>query len=217
MVARLIRLRRPATLAVQEGVFVPPPRWPGMMDEIDRRWSELQKSNSAYFDGRLYHVLGAHRNGHGGCVLHVIDAAYRFFAVQDASFDVGIRPLGVKGIVKRGETYLMGLRSESVGVYPNLWEFAPGGSVEPGREPAEVIQRELREETGLISAREPTSLAVIFDPVLRCWELLFELQADSGEAQPRRAEYAQLAWRALHELPNELSPIARQIAALIGR
>jgi 8-oxo-dGTP pyrophosphatase MutT (NUDIX family) len=214
MSPRTIRLRRPATLSIQEGVFVPDVS-PAVLREAERRWSDLCAGNSAYLDGRLYHVLGVHRNGHGGCVLHVIDCAYRFFGVQASGIELGVRGLGVKGVVAREDRYLMGLRSARVAAYKNMWEFAPGGSMEPGKSPLQLIQQELLEETGLQSDREPTSLAVIFDPVLQCWELLFQLTADCGEPKARLTEYQQLAWHQSNALPTNLSPIARQIAAFL--
>jgi 8-oxo-dGTP pyrophosphatase MutT (NUDIX family) len=214
MSPRLIRLRRPATLSVQEGVFVPRGDR-GLLAEVDRRWAELCRKNPAYFDGRLFHVLGVHRNGHGGAVLHVIDCAYRFFAVQDHDFDLGLRTLGVKAITKRDDMILMGLRSSIVACYQNMWEFAPGGSVSPDIQPAALIQQELQEETGLSAAREPTSLAVIFDPVLKCWELVFGMEVNSSEFKARPEEYTALEWRKKENLPPNLSPIAQQMVALL--
>lgn len=210
--ARTIRLRRPATLSVQEGVFLSPNH---LLPEVEHRWEALCRSNAAYFDGRLYHVLGVNRNGHGGAVLHVIDSAYRFFAVQDVQFDVGMRALGLKGITMQDNRVLMGRRSMSVAAYRGLWEFAPAGSAEPGKPPGELIQEELLEETGLQSLHEPTPIAVLFDPVLRCWELVYRLHTDDDSPKPRTAEYTQLEWRELGDLPADLSPIARQIAPLL--
>ncbi len=224
MPPRTIRLRRPATLSVQEGVYVPtaPPRLGGahLLNEIERRWNLLRRSNSAYFDGRLCHVLGVHRNGHGGAVLHVIDCAYRFFAVQAAAspqedFDLGVRPLGVKGLVERDGRFLMGRRSSRVAMYRDMWEFAPSGSVDFGRQPHEVIAHELAEETGLHPSREPTAIAVLFDPVLKCWEIVYRL-AIADDATPKSTdEYPEVAWFDRRSLPTELSPIARQIADLL--
>jgi 8-oxo-dGTP pyrophosphatase MutT (NUDIX family) len=211
MTPRTIHLRRPATLSVQEGVFVPEVA-PSVAREVEQRWAALVRANPAYFDGRLYHVLGVHRNGHGGAVMHVIDCAYRYFAVQDEQFDVGARPLGIKGLVVRDGRYLMGLRTARVAFYRNMWEFAPAGSMEPGCQPGELIRRELHEETGLDCLHKPTARAIIFDPVLRTWELLMQLDATSGEPKPRPAEFDELTWRALDNLPEPLSPIARQIA-----
>ena len=185
------------------------------MDEIDRRWKELCQSNAEYFDGRLYHVIGVHRNGHGGAVLHVIDCAYRFFAVQDEQFDLGVRGLGVKGITTCSYRVLLGLRSPTVAFYRNTWEFAPGGSVSPGLDPHEVIRAELMEETNLRAVGEPIATAVMFDPVLRCWEIVYRMSVhdDSLRAQP--TEYRDLQWRNPNDLPSPLSPIAQQIAHLL--
>ena len=212
MSPRVIHLRRPAVLSVQEGVFVPQGN---QLDEVDQRWAALCKANPAYYDGRLYHVLGVHRNGHGGCMLHVIDCAYRFFAVQDEQFDLGVRGLGVKGITWRDDLVLMGLRSARVAAYKDMWEFAPGGSAEPGVDPSRLIQQELREETGLSTVREPTPIAVLFDPVLRCWELVYRLEAAPGDAIARPAEYSQVQWKQPEDLPDGLSPIAKQVAELL--
>lgn len=214
MSPRLIRLRRPVTLSVQDGMFVPRGER-GLMDKIDRRWTELCRANPAYFDGRLYHVIGVHRNGHGGASLHVIECAYRFFAVQDREFDLGVRALGVKGMTWRSGQVLLGLRAPTVAFYRNMWEFAPGGSLSPGDEPAALIQQELAEETGLAAISQPTAVAVIFDPVVRCWEIVYRLSADESPLQPGRAEYLDLQWRSPDNLPSNLSPIARQISEIL--
>jgi 8-oxo-dGTP pyrophosphatase MutT (NUDIX family) len=216
---RAIRLRRPPTLSLQDGVFVPESvhaqARDGLLEEIDDRWRALCHSNPAYFDGRLCHVLGVHRNGHGGAVLHVIDCAYRFFAVQTDDFDLGVRPLGVKGVVERCGRYLMGRRSHNVAMYKDLWEFAPAGSVEFGRQPAEVIAHELEEETGLKPMHEPTAIAILFDPVLKCWEIVHRLAIDADATAKITHEYPEVAWSEPAALPANMSPVARQITALL--
>jgi len=192
--------------------FVPPSH---VLDEVERRWDELCQRNPAYFDGRLYHVLGVHRNGHGGASIHVIDCAYRYFAVQDAEFDLGVRPLGLKGVTIRDGQVLMGQRAANVAAYAGLWEFAPSGGAEPGKTPADLIQEELIEETGMSSGAEPIPVAVMHDSVLKCWEIVFRLTPGEAEPQSRTAEYSALEWRRMDDLPSDLSPIARQISALL--
>jgi 8-oxo-dGTP pyrophosphatase MutT (NUDIX family) len=214
MSPRTIHLRRPATIYVQEGVFVPQ-GGPGILDEVDHRWNALCAANPTYFDGRLCHVLGVHRNGHGGAVLHVIDCAYRFLAVQNDQFDLGVRALGVKGVTVLDDHCLMGKRANFLAAYKDLWEFAPAGGVEPGKQPLQTIQDELCEETGLTARQEPTSIAVLFDPVLKCWELVFRIVPIDDRIAPHTREYSQLEWRRASDLPSPLSPIARQIAELI--
>jgi 8-oxo-dGTP pyrophosphatase MutT (NUDIX family) len=219
-------------MSVQEGVFVPGSarsrsndgQWnaaPELLDEIDRRWNVLRAANPAYFDGRICHVLGVHRNGHGGASLHVMDCAYRFFAVQARAgdeFDLGVRPLGVKGVIEREGRLLMGRRSQRVAMYANQWEFAPSGSVDfsSAGSPQRVIVQELREETGLDCAGEPTAIAVLFDPILKCWEIVYRLEI-AGDTRPRATdEYPDVAWFDRDALPERMSPIAVQIAGLLG-
>jgi 8-oxo-dGTP pyrophosphatase MutT (NUDIX family) len=162
-----------------------------------------------------------HRNGHGGAVLHVIDCAYRFFAVQAAAdqnerFDLGVRPLGVKGVIERDGRFLMGRRSRHVAMYANTWEFAPSGSVDFGQQPQDVIVHELNEETGLQPAREPVAIAVLFDPILKCWEIVYRVVIVK-DAQPRVTnEYPDVQWFERAALPAEMSPVARQIAELLN-
>jgi len=184
------------------------------MDEAARRWDALCAGNPAYFDGRLCHVIGVHRNGCGGAVLHVADCAYRHFAVQDDEFDLGVRPLGVKGITRRPDgRVLVGRRSSSVAGYPGCWEFAPGGVVEPGERPAEAITKELREETGL-TCPEPTAVAIMFDDGLRCWEIVYRI-APRSEDVGVTDEYDELAWCEVDDLPADLTPIARTMIGLV--
>lgn len=53
-----------------------------------------------------------------------------------------------KAVVKRGDKYLIGLRSESAKYFPLHWDF-PGGKLEPNEDPFDGITREVKEETGL--------------------------------------------------------------------
>ena len=212
--ARLIRLRRPAVLSVTEDVFVPEGP-PGLMDEVETRWTGLCESNPSYFDGRLYHVLGVHRNGHGGATVHVVDCAYRFHAVQDDHFDLGVRPLGAKGLTFRDGRVLMGRRTQRVHAYRGQWEFAPAGVVEIDTSPAEIIAKELAEETGLAVVGEPVAIAVLYDDVLRCWEIVHRVEPGAGEPVAAPEEYDELRWCAPDDLPDDLTPIARQMTALL--
>jgi len=215
---RTILLRRPAVLSVMEGVFVPASSSPGpgdVLDEIERRWARRCAEIPALYDGRLYHVLGVHRNGHGGAVIHVMDCAYRFHAVQDKDFDLGVRPLGTKGLTIREGRVLMGQRTKSVCSYPGLWEFAPSGVVEVDSTPGCNIAAELREETGLEPVREPTPIALLYDDVLRCWEIVFRVEPGPGGPRPAPSEYEELCWRRPDDLPKDLTPIARQMTTLL--
>ncbi len=210
--SRMIRLRRPATLSVLDEPHVPDAPQEKLA-EVEWRWEALKRENPHYYDGRLYHVYGVHRNGYGGAVIHVANCAYRYHAVQEPDFDLGVRPLGTKGIVRRDGRVLLGKRAMSVGAYRGMWEFAPAGVVEPGQQPTETILAELKEETGLTAAREPTPVAILYDAYLRCWEIVFEIQAGQ-KGEPTTCEYDELIWRESDDLPRPLTPIAQQMAGL---
>lgn len=214
MSSRIIHLRRPAVLNVQAGVFVPPAAT-GCMDQVDRRWNVLCEADSAYFDGRLYHVLGVSRNGHGGATIHVMDCAYRFQAVQNESFDLGVRGLGVKGITMRDGKTLMGRRSRKVAFYRGLWEFAPGGVVDIGEPPVDVVRRELLEETGFVCEGEPTAIAIVEDSVARCWEIVFRMTVSGQPVGAPSGEYDELRWCGPGERPGDLSDVAERMTGLV--
>jgi len=214
--SRLIRLRRPVTLSVLDEPFVPE-GGPGLLDEIERRWEALCLGNPRYFDGRLFHVLGVSRNGYGGAVLHVADCAYRFYAVQDNAFDLGVRPLGVRGITVRDDKILMGRRSEQVASHPRRWEFAPGGVVDVDRPPVDTILAELKEETGLRAACEPVSIAVLHDSVLRSWEIVCRITPAPAhlDREPTTDEYSELRWCDAAALPDDLTSTAQRMIGLV--
>jgi len=203
-------------LTLHEGRFVPE-RGTATLDEIDERWEALRAANPAYHDGPVYHVLGVHRNGHGGASIHVIESSYRFQAVQRDGFDVGHRGLGVRGTVRSAgsEKLLLGKRSQNVGRYPGMWEFAPAGGLPVGAQPAAAIVQELSEETGLELAAPPVAVAVMFDAMARTWEIIFAIDGPTGEARCRTGEYMQLAWFSLTELPEPLSPVTVMMARLL--
>lgn len=197
-------LRRPATLYEQEGMFVPRNV---SLEEVDARFEQICNSNSSVYDGRMLHVLGVHRNGYGGATIHVMECAYRMYAVQTETFDVGVRPLGVKGITTCGGFYLWGKRSSHVHQYKNKWEFVPAGVVEPGQHPDEVIERELSEEVALTPSTTPIQIGIEFDRVTQTWELIYNVTVDSKETHPNK-EYAEVKWCNGDELPSGRSSIS---------
>jgi 8-oxo-dGTP pyrophosphatase MutT (NUDIX family) len=58
---------------------------------------------------------------------------------------------GVSAVIRHGEEYLLARHRDS-----SLWSFI-GGGVEPGESPKEAVQREVREEIGVI----PTVIGLI--------------------------------------------------------
>ncbi len=220
MVSRIIRLRRPVVISVQEGRFVPP-RGCASLDEIDERWEALRASNPAYHDGPAYHVIGVHRNGHGGAVIHVLESSYRFQAVQSSddgahggAFDVGHRGLGVRGMVRGFCAALMGKRSDRVGRYPGMWEFVPAGGLGVGEQPQDALRREMREEIGVHDWKAAKQVAVMFDDVARTWEIVFAITLPEAMEVQSAGEHTDLGWFRMDRLPAPLSPITAKMIPL---
>lgn len=216
--SRLIRLRRPPRIARVDERFVP--QVP--LDEVDRRWAALRGGNPRYFDGDILHVLGAHRDGHGGVTIHVAPTSYRFYAVQrptEGGFDCGIRPLGAKALAVAGGRLLMGRRSDSVAYYPGEWEFVPGGGLEPDDDPASCVLRELAEETEFAAASSPVAVALLYDPGAVSWEVVHRLAvrsrtADNLAASSSRWEHDDRRLVSPLDWPQPLCRVARAMLPL---
>lgn len=223
--ARIIRLRRPPQLLRAESPFVP--QVP--LAAVDRAWKRLQAANPRYFDGPILHVLGTSRNGHGGVTIHVAETSYRFYAVQrpglSERLDCGVRPLGAKGICRvvgaspdgSLARYLMARRSGAVAFYPNEWEFAPGGGLEPSDDPASCVLRELAEETDFEAVAPPIAIALLYDPGALSWEVVHAI-----DVRPSRHSDASHAWEhaersiaSCDAWPEPLCAVARAMVGLI--
>ncbi len=191
---------------------------------MDRAWEDLCASNPRYHDGDLLTVLGVSRNGHGGVTINLASTSYRFHAVRRAGVDLGLQPLGVKAMVARDGHWLMGKRSSSVSTYPSLWEFVPGGSVEPGTTPIDALAREWTEETGLpVEVLGPlVPEAVLFDPTALTWEIAHRARVAPHAASAMLAmhpswEHESLAWCTIEDierLGDTLSPAAAMMMEL---
>ena len=191
---------------MHEDFFVPDTS----LSKVDATWNLLCKQHPEYFDGDILHVLGVHRTGCGGATIQVARTSFRFHAVRD----LGIKPLGVKGICTQNDLYLCGKRGELVGAYPNIWEFAPSGMVEPNQTPENVIERELEAETGMMLTSPPTAIALFLDEPARTWEIVYQL-AVTGTLQVDGTEYVALDWFDIKAMPSPMSPPAIQMKSLL--
>lgn len=210
---RLIALRRPAQLSIVDGRFVPE----GIaLDAIDAAWESLQRRVPRAHDGPMLHVLGTSRNGHGGVSIHCIASSYRFHAVGKEGLDTGIRPLGVKALCFAPDgRILMARRGQETLNYPEMWEFAPAGTLEPSVTPVEMILRELREETGWTAVRPPVIRALLFDPVARSWELVFAIDVLPPAIPVETWECSELQLVQPGDWPAVLAPVAQQMLPLV--
>lgn len=180
--------------------------------EVDERWAALCERNPHYFDGSILHVLGVLRNGHGGVTIHVAESSYRFYAVQTTGLDTGARPIGVKGLCRAGDGWLLGRRSENVAYYPGLWEFVPGGSIPADANPDEILLAELGEESGWRAAGPARAVAVLYDPCAFSWEIVFMLDVQKSADPPGQTwEYDEIAVVPAGEEPQPLASVARMM------
>lgn len=100
-------------------------------------------------------------------------------------------------ILHRRGKILLGKRSPSRRLYPNLWDVL-GGRVEPGETTLAALARELGEEIGLM----PTStryLATLHDqaahlPGILNYHMYLVEDWEGGEPAIRNAEHTALAW-----------------------
>lgn len=208
---RAIRLRRPPRILVDDFPFVPSVP----LDDVSAAWDCIVAANPRFTDGECLHVVGVHRDGHGGATIHAVRSSYRMGAVRRQGLETGFRGLGTKAIAHVGGRVLMGLRSQHVNAYPALWEFAPGGGVEIGEAPDIGVVRELLEECGVEAAAPARAIALLFDPVVQAWEIVHDLPMRAPPDAAPGWEYSALEMCAPRGLPAPLSACAEQMRELI--
>lgn len=210
---RLIWLRKPARLVVCESVFSPKcdPRI------VDAEWDRLRSLDSHLTDGPCWHVSAVSRNGHGGATIHVFETTYRVAAVRTTGIETGFVGLGVKGIAHWRGMWLIGRRATACATYADHWEFAPGGSVEPGEDPAIGIERELIEECAVGALSRPRPIALLFDSVVRNWEIVLEIEIASPPDAPPNWEYSTLRMIDGFDIPAPRSPCTASMIEVAKR
>jgi 8-oxo-dGTP pyrophosphatase MutT (NUDIX family) len=210
---RLIWLRRPPRVVASDEPFTPA----CAAAQVDDAWRERCRRNAKMTDGPTFHVVGVHRDGHGGATIHVVRTTYRMNAVRAAGVATGFVGLGTRAVAHWKGACLVGLRDGRCASYPNEWEFAPAGSVEPGEDPAAGIERELLEECGVQAAGRAVALAIFFDPVVASWEIVHELRMAQPPDAPPNWEYQRLELAPLSRLPRPLTACARQMLPIAQR
>ena len=199
---RIIWLRRPARIAVSANP------WRPQCDQaaIDEAWASMSERNPRLVDGPCWHVTSVQRDGHGGATIHVVQTTYRMGAVRTAGVASGFRGLGVKAIAHLNGRCLVGRRAMNCATYPGAWEFAPGGSAEPGEDPSTGIVRELMEECAVAAASPARQQALLFDGAAGNWEIVHGIELAGEPDAPPNWEYTELRLVELSEMPSPVSP-----------
>jgi 8-oxo-dGTP diphosphatase len=124
--------------------------------------------------------------------------------------------VGVSAVVVRGGLVVVGRRRGSHGA--GSWAF-PGGKVEPGEDPRDVVVRELDEETGLRAVRvEPiawtSDLLTHGEDTLHFITLHHLVEVAPGEPVVREADKVEdWRWVAYDDIPE---PVFAPAASLLA-
>ena len=191
--------------------------------EITARWAALCASNPRLRDGTILAVkeLDLDRTD-GAARITVVPAPFRHLAVQTEKFELGIRLLGVKGLIighdhAGAEHVWIARRSPQTRIYHHMWEIAPAGGVEllaEGTTPdaAAVFRRvvvdEAKEELGIDLPAEAADaahpVAIVHDEIARSIDVIVRVQWP-GPINPKAGlctatgcnwEYSDAAWLA---------------------
>lgn len=168
------------------GVYVPhgPPL---LAEDVESRWNTARLLNPRLRDGPVLSV-GAIDAAAG--TIGVCRSTYKELVAQDGTLDLGVRMLGVKGLIvgrdRAGtEHVLIARRGNETRVYGGMWEIAPAGGVSapPGTVSElgvaalqSTLADEAREELGLeldVSAARP--IAIVRDDVARSVDVIVRL------------------------------------------
>lgn len=177
---------------------------------IERAWQGLCAKNPRYFNGR---ILSFESYDPSTGVAIARDVEYRLHAVRD-TVDSGIAFFGVTGVLRAVDSgrsrFMLGKRGESVHQYPNQWEFAPCGGIDPppaGQEvlsPSEIAQelcREGQEELGMdLSTAVPKPLALVHDDPVGSTDLMMLIDLPKEPAAGRNWEYSETNWLTLDDI-----------------
>lgn len=139
----------PVRIQVEDAPYSAPEH---LVQRIDAIWAEeLARRPADLTNGPVY-LLAGHKDG----CLHLIRSEYRIVLAhlrRPEIFAHGptVTPLGVTGLLRCPEGYVVGRRSNAVAVSPGAWEMAPAGTLDRPN-PVEVLVDELQEELGLPAA-----------------------------------------------------------------
>lgn len=175
---------------------------------VDQIWnSEKKKKGDVLFNGKILSIEAVNSQ-----LLTGRFVSYKMYVAQalrkDLKDRLGICPLGVSGVVIKGNKVLIGKRSSWVTRYSGFYECAPSGSLDTNFVHEKEIdflsqlKAELFEETGMVlnSSEHFTPFALIQDPKLPIADLCaFVCLLEDHEFQVSQ-EYPELFWLSMEDL-----------------
>lgn len=181
-------------------------REPSPLDAASEElWAGLCENNPRLFDGPILSFVRLE-----GRTIHARVESYKRLVTHQP----GVCHLSVTGVLERASqqeqtrSVLMGLRSESSGVHPGMWELVPSGGLEVPRDDqisgdafmAQLIG-ELHEEVGLNwSLESPRILGLVIDPTVPSCDVVIRasVPGDMGTTQNILSagswEHTELRW-----------------------
>ena len=165
---------------------LPSPAVPlSMQAEVDACWLQAQRMNPRLHDGQVAVMMSWQMEGEELCA-QTCFLPYRLFMAELCCMALGLRTLGVSGIVRSGQHFILGRRSQAMTQYPGAWELMPAGTVQAGNvqngrlDLEAQILVELQEEAGIAAAevRQIRVLGLIEDLHDRVIDIGFFLEIE---------------------------------------
>lgn len=172
--------------------------------QVNQIWAYERGSNPHLFNGKVFTMLSwsPHEVVGAFCEYKYFVAATRDPEIRQA---LQLRPLGVSGILRSGNSLLVGRRAMNLFSRPGLYELCPSGSIDPAalREERIDLRRqleiELEEETRIpftdVLSSHVKGLAYTSSDGI--WDLVIECELDSSYALKSIAptqEYSEFFW-----------------------
>lgn len=179
--------------------------------ERESIWQQSKiNSGKVLFNGKILSVLNLEKKDKI-IELNCFWDEYKTLFYQNYKKEKLITTIGINGIVRNRDQYLIGCRSNFVNLYPGKWEFAPAGSLNlEEQQDSEVdiihsVLLELIEETSLkkedITGKK--ILGLVFDGKCFGYDIAVQLETDKKEVIPISNEYTELKWvKPIHILEN---------------
>lgn len=220
------------------------PRHTRDTDALASRWAALCAANPHYHDGPILAVTSLDVEADAVARVHAHVDSYRRLAVQP-EVRTGVRLLGVTAIITALDdagdvAVLLARRSQSVRMYPDLWELGPSGGVNVppatvdtldapmlARAAFDEIEEEIGESAAVLLGGPANfaPLAIVRDDMAFSDDII--LRMINPAPQSLRAaistswEYAQVQWVPLRELEtwsntHQCIPPTRAICHLLS-